>query len=337
MWTDNPDGDSIEVIEVSNEKKEAEFITNSINDLISEGTSLDDVAVFYRTNSQSRLIEDYLRRQNIPYRVVGGVKFYERKEIKDIIAYLRILVNPSDSLALGRIINVPARGVAHHLEKIENEAIRLDCSLWEAMEKVIANYEEDYKELRLSKNVRSSLSNFITLINDCRSLSDHKEKPSIILDKILSESGYVDFLKIKKDYESQARLENIDEFKNAVAQFEENVESATLINFLETITLDTSFEAEEESQIKGEVSLMTVHGAKGLEFSYVFISGAEENLFPSFKSVETGEYAIEEERRLFYVAMTRAMKKLYIIFAQGRMLFGSLKFNGPSRFILEIT
>ena len=119
MWTDNPDGDSIEVIEVSNEKK-AEFITNSINDLISEGTSLDDVAVFYRTNSQSRLIEDYLRRQNIPYRVVGGVKFYERKEIKDIIAYLRILVNPSDSLALGRIINVPARGVGtHHFEKLK--------------------------------------------------------------------------------------------------------------------------------------------------------------------------------------------------------------------------
>jgi DNA helicase II / ATP-dependent DNA helicase PcrA len=336
MWTSNPDGESIQVIELANEKDEASKTVDTILSLTKDGNSLDDMAIFYRTNSQSRQIEDALRRSSIAYRVVGGIKFYERKEIKDIVSYLRAVVNEKDSLALSRIINVPARGIgATTLRKVENIAIQLNCSLWESLYKIIFNYE-DYKDLRFSKNVRSSLENFITLIDDSKRMLKEKEKPSVILDKILNESGYVDFLNLKKDHESQARLENIEEFKNSVIQFEESMENASLIDFLETITLDTSVDGDESSDVHGEISLMTVHGAKGLEFPYVFILGTEENLFPSYKSMEGGEVALEEERRLFYVAMTRAMKKLYIMFAQSRMLFGQMKFNGPSRFIYEI-
>ena len=337
MWTSNPDGESIEVLELANEKDEAQKVVENIKLVTKDGGTLDDVAVFYRTNSQSRQIEDVLRKYGLPYRVVGGIKFYERKEIKDIISYLRVIVNEKDSLAISRIINVPARGIgATTLRKVENISIQLNCSLWESLQKIIFNYE-DYTDLRFSRNVRSSLEGFITLIEDSKRMLQEKEKPSVILDKILNESGYVEFLKQKKDHESMARLENIDEFKNSIHQFETSNENLGLLDFLETITLDTSVEGDDsDSGLKGEISLMTVHGAKGLEFPYVFITGAEENLFPSYKSLETGEESIEEERRLFYVAMTRAMKKLFICFSQSRMLFGQTKFNGPSRFIYEI-
>lgn len=337
MWTDNPEGDAIEIQEVSDDKKEAEFITEEIQKLSNEKQSLDDMAVFYRTNGQSRIIEDYLRRANISYRIVGGIKFYERKEVKDVIAYLRLLTNEKDSLAFSRVINTPARGIgATTLRKLESLAVDKNLSLWGVVE-LISENPGDYKSLRLSKNVRARLLEFVTLIQDCKSLIDANDKPSNIYEKIVHESGYVGALKIKKDYESIARLENLDELKNAIVQFEMSSSAATLSSFLESITLDNTNDlVSGDKEMNGEVSLMTVHGAKGLEFPYVFIAGVEENLFPSFKSMENGDNALEEERRLFYVAMTRAMKKLYIIFAQGRMLFGQLKFNGPSRFIMEI-
>ena len=337
MWTENPEGEAIQIQEVSDEKKEAEFITNEIKGLIKQGESLNDVAVFYRTNGQSRIIEDYLRRANITYRIVGGIKFYERKEIKDILAYIRLLTNEKDSLAFSRVINTPARGIgATTLRKVESLAIDKNISLFKTIELIVENPEE-YKDLKISKNVRARLLEFSTLINDCRLLMDNNEKPSLVYEKLVQESGYIESLKIKKDYESLARLENLDELKNAIMQYESGQKNPSLSGFLEGVTLDTSSDViEGEIGQNGEVSLMTVHGAKGLEFPYVFIAGVEENLFPSFKSMENGETALEEERRLFYVAMTRAMKKLFVVFAQGRMLFGQLKFNGPSRFILEI-
>ena len=337
MWTDNPDGEAIEIQEVSDEKKEAEFITEEIKKLSSESTSLNDIAVFYRTNGQSRIIEDYLRRANISYRIIGGIKFYERKEIKDILGYLRLLTNEKDSLAFSRIINTPTRGIgATTLRKLESIAIEKSVSLWAAVELITEN-PDDYKSLRISKNVRARLLEFVTLIQDCNNLIANNEKPSDIYEKILFESGYLDALKVKKDYESLARIENLDELKNAIVQYEMSVDQPSISGFLESVTLDNTNDlVSGDVQMNGEVSLMTVHGAKGLEFPYVFISGVEENLFPSFKSMESGDTALEEERRLFYVAMTRAMKKLYVVFAQGRMLFGQLKFNGPSRFILEI-
>jgi DNA helicase II / ATP-dependent DNA helicase PcrA len=337
MWTDNPEGDAIEIHEVSDDKKEAEFITEEIQKLSKDSQSLNDMAVFYRTNGQSRIIEDYLRRANISYRIVGGIKFYERKEVKDILAYLRLLTNEKDSLAFSRIINTPARGIgATTLRKLEGLAVDKNLSLWGVVE-LITNSPDDFKSMRLSKNVRARMLEFVTLIQDCKVLIESNDKPSNIYDKIVHESGYVNSLKVKKDYESLARLENLDELKNAIVQYEMSGSSSSLSGFLESVTLDNSNDLiSGDTQMNGEVSLMTVHGAKGLEFPYVFISGVEENLFPSFRSMESGDTALEEERRLFYVAMTRAMKKLYIIFAQGRMLFGQLKFNGPSRFIMEI-
>jgi DNA helicase-2/ATP-dependent DNA helicase PcrA len=337
MWTDNPEGDAIEIIECFNDKDEAEFIAQETGKLYRAGVPYKEMAVFYRSNAQARQIEDALRKSKIQYRVVGGVKFYERKEIKDMLSYLRLVINAKDSLALSRIINIPARGVgATSLRKLEVEAVNHNTSLWDIIEKVVSNTGE-FSHIKLSAKIKSSLSEFVTLISELRHLDQNKIKPSLIYEKVLHESGYYAFLKANKDYETLARLENLDELLNAITQFEESSEVPTLSGFLETITLDSSSEFDEAAKlVDGEVSLMTVHGAKGLEFTHAFVVGAEENVFPSYRSVDSGEVAMEEERRLFYVAMTRAMIKLYITFAQGRMLFGQVKFNGPSRFIDEI-
>ncbi len=335
MWTDNEQGDSITIVECQDDRSESEYIAKETKRLISSGVSPKEIAIFYRTNAQSRVIEDNLRQNRIAYKVVAGIKFYERKEIKDLLAYLRLVVNPKDSLALSRIINVPVRGIgAITLRKIEHEAVKNDLSLWQMLEKLAENYEE-YKFLRLSAKVRSGISHFVTLIQEVMRLNTNKEEPSFLYEKILSESGYYESLVAEKSYEAQARIENLDELLNGIKQYEVEDPEPSLLGFLETITLDSSVDQTEGEKVE-EVSMMTIHGAKGLEYHYVFVSGAEENIFPSFQSIENGEDAIEEERRLFYVAMTRAMKRLYILFAQGRMLWGSIKFNGPSRFIDEI-
>lgn len=334
MWTDNPEGESIDIIECPNDKREAEYIVDEIQNLHKQGKNYRDMAIFYRNNSQSRLIEDQLRKNGLPYRIVAGIKFYERKEIKDIVAYLRLVINSKDSLALSRIINIPARGIgATTLRKLENLAIENNISLWEAIADIVDN-PENYKNFRLSSKVKSALNQFVTLLNEAMVLSSNKELPSVIYQKLLHESGMLDFYKASKDYESLARIENLEELFNGIKQFEETTENATLLSFLETITLDDSIN-QEVSQT-GDICLMTVHGSKGLEFPFVFLAGAEENIFPSARSLEESSMALEEERRLFYVAMTRAMEKLFITFAQGRMLFGTLRFNGPSRFLDEI-
>lgn len=335
MWTNNDEGDSIHVIECPDDKAEAEYVGSEIQRLISkEGIKANEIAVFYRTNAQSRMIEDALRTLRIAYKVVAGIKFYERKEIKDILAYMRVVVNEKDSLALSRVINVPARGIgATTLRKLEEAAIASQLSLWEIIQVVVEN-PENYSHLKLSSKVKSALEQFVTLIQEVKILEQNKELPSLSFEKLLAESGYLEMLHSDKSYESQARLENLDELLSGIKQFEESSEVATMVGFLETITLDTSTENLEENVL--EVSLMTIHGSKGLEYEYVFVVGAEETVFPSYRSMEAGEMAIEEERRLFYVAMTRAMVRLYLLFAQGRMLWGSIKFNGPSRFLDEI-
>lgn len=337
MWTENPDGELVTIVENADDRKESQFVADKIVELKQAGSPYFDMAVFYRTNSQSRMIEDALRLKNIPYRVVGGVKFYERKEIKDILAYARLAVNPKDSLALSRIINVPARGIgATSLRKLEDEAVRQNSSLLETMSHLSDN-PEDYSHIRLNAKIKNSLKQLIELIQDLQILEEKKTPPSFLFEKILHETGYWDFLKATKDYESLARLDNLKELGSAIKQFEESVPDATLTLFLESITLDqTNEEVSQENSEAGEVSLMTVHGAKGLEFPYVFVTGVEENVFPSYRALDEGEYGEEEERRLFYVAMTRAMKKLWITFACGRMLFGQIKFNGPSRYLNEI-
>lgn len=332
MWTENSDGDEIRIVECRDDKAEAEYIGQQIKHLAQEGVSLKDIAVFYRNNAHSRTIEDALRKEKFPYRVVAGIKFYDRKEIKDMISYMRVVVNKKDSLALTRIINTPARGVgATSLRKLEDEALRLQLSLYELIEK-IAEAPSEFRHLSLSGKVQSALNQLVHLIQEVQVLESQNHPPTFSYEKLLNESGYFEFLKADKSYEGAARLENLEELMSAIKQFEESETEPTLVKFLETITLDSTTE-----EANGElVSLMTVHGSKGLEYPYVFLIGAEENIFPSYKSLEVGAMAIEEERRLFYVAMTRAMKQLTITFAQGRMLWGSLKFNGPSQFLQEI-
>jgi DNA helicase II / ATP-dependent DNA helicase PcrA len=333
MWTDNPQGDSILMVDCLDDKKEASFVALELLDLYKKGNLLSDMAVFYRTNSQSRIIEDNLRANKIPYKIIGGTKFYDRKEVKDMLAYMRLVVNDKDSLALSRIINVPARGIgATSLRKLEEEAVKGSVSLWEIICAIVENLEK-YSFLKISAKIKSSLREMVTIISEIKILDQEKESPVTLYEKLLHDTGYFDFLKAQKDYESLARIENLEELSSAIKQYEQSNKIPSLLGFLETITLDNS---KEEEKTQGEVSLMTVHGAKGLEFPYVFLVGAEENLFPSYKSMEGGSKALEEERRLFYVAMTRAMKKLYITFARGRMLFGQIKFNGPSRFVDEI-
>lgn len=334
LWTDNERGEAVEIVECVDDRAEAAFIASEIKTLTAAGEDPRDIAIFYRTNAQSRVIEDALRNARIAYRVVAGIKFYDRKEVKDLLAYLRLVVNPKDNLALSRVINTPARGIgARTLRKIEDEAIKKNISLWEMLE-LVASRSEDCKHLKLSAKVTSSISAFADLLQECMNYEKERQKPSHIYEKVLHESGYYESVLAEKTYESQARLENLTELSSGIKQFEQEEESPSLLGFLETITLDSSVDDSQDAT--KEVSMMTIHGSKGLEYPFVFAAGAEENLFPSFQSIENGEESIEEERRLFYVAMTRAMKKLYILFAQGRMLWGSLKFNGPSRFLHEI-
>ncbi|HXH73395.1 MAG TPA: UvrD-helicase domain-containing protein [Bacteriovoracaceae bacterium] len=334
MWTDNDEGDEILIVECRDDKAEAELIGTRIRQLVQEGTSLKDIAIFYRNNAHSRTIEDALRKEKFPYRVVAGIKFYDRKEVKDMISYMRVVVNKKDSLALTRIINTPARGVgATSLRKLEDEAVRLQLSLFELIEKLTETPPE-FKHLSLSGKVMSSLTQLVQLIQEVQVLESQNHSPTFSYEKLLNESGYYEFLRADKSYEGAARLENLEELMSAVKQHEESEGEPTLVKFLENITLDTT--VPEDGVPVDQVSLMTVHGSKGLEYPYVFLIAAEENIFPSYKSLEVGPTALEEERRLFYVAMTRAMKQLTITFAQGRMLWGSLKFNGPSQFLQEI-
>lgn len=333
MWTNNDEGDEIKIVECRDDRAEAEYVGQQIKALSNEGVPLKDIAVFYRNNAHSRTIEDALRKENFPYRVVAGIKFYDRKEVKDMIGYMRVVVNKKDSLALTRIINTPARGVgATSLRKLEDEAVRLQLSLFELIEK-ISESPSEFKHLALSGKVQSAINQMVQLIQEVQILEEKNHSPTFSYEKLLNESGYYEFLRADKTYEGAARLENLEELMSAIKQFEESETEPTMVKFLETITLDTTTEEAASGEL---VSLMTVHGSKGLEYPYVFLIGAEENIFPSYKSLEVGPTAIEEERRLFYVAMTRAMKQLTITFAQGRMLWGSLKFNGPSQFLHEI-
>jgi DNA helicase II / ATP-dependent DNA helicase PcrA len=335
MWTDNAEGDEIIIVECRDDKAEADYLGAEIRKLTQEGVSLKDIAVFYRNNAQSRSIEDALRREKFPYRVVAGIKFYDRKEVKDMISYMRVVVNKKDSLAFTRIVNTPARGVgATSLRKLEDEAVRLQLSLFELVEKIVDTPSE-FRHLGLSGKVMSSLSQLAQLIQEVQVLELKNHSPVFSYEKLLNESGYFEFLKSDKSYEGAARLENLEELMSAIKQFEDSEAEPNLVKFLEAITLDTTV-TEEGGRPVDQVSLMTVHGSKGLEYPYVFLVGIEENIFPSYRSLELGPVALEEERRLFYVAMTRAMKQLWIMFAQGRMLWGSLKFNGPSQFLNEI-
>lgn len=323
LWSDLGEGDKISLNTFRSETDEAGFVAEKVLELKKDGGCFKDCAVLYRTNAQSRNIELSLSKSGIPYRIIGGTKFYERKEIKDIIAYLSVINNPADILRLNRIINEPKRGIG---EATQSEIYRISEGLGitpvEVMERSteFAGVEKKSKVLEPLGRMFRELGE-----NEDRSLDG-------IIDDILAETGYESMLLTQGD-EGQGRLENIRELKSGAIAFMEENEEHSLSDYLENLALITdldNYEAEED-----KVVLMTMHGAKGLEFENVFIVGAEENIFPSYRS-QLDSSEIEEERRLAYVAITRAKKRLYISNAKQRLLFGSTQRNKLSRFVGEI-
>jgi DNA helicase-2/ATP-dependent DNA helicase PcrA len=332
LWTSNPSGDLVSFITTKDDIQEAASIISRVQQLRDKGASYQDMAIFYRSNASSRLLEDELRRKKIPYRIVGGMRFYDRKEVKDMLAYMRLIINPSDSQSLSRIINVPARGLgATTLKKIETQASEQEISFFQAIQWSV----QAAGLLKLSKKVQESLKSFTQNLEEWRK-SASETLPSLLYQRVLRESGYHDDLLQVKDKDTQDRWQNLEQLYNAFVNYEKFAQQVevhpTLEGFLESITLDHTQQQEE----LGVISLMTVHASKGLEFDYVFMAGADEGVFPSYQSIERGDQAVEEERRLFYVAMTRACKRLWIYHAKGRMLWGQVRFYEPSRYVTEI-
>jgi DNA helicase-2/ATP-dependent DNA helicase PcrA len=322
LWTENTEGSAVVYYEAHDERDEARYVASQIEyERTTNGRLYGDFAVFYRTNNQSRVIEEEFVHQGIPYNIVGGVGFYERAEIKDIMAYLRVIANPLDEISLRRIINVPSRGIGKGtigtLEKIAQER---DISLFDATELAIKN------EL-LSKKALASLEKFYNLINELIKLS---QRLSIgrLLDKILEKTNYLEMLE-----HDEERRDNLGEVLTLAAEFKKEEANNSIHDFLDWITLSSDVDRFNEKADK--VTLMTLHCAKGLEFSIVFIVGMEESLFPHIKSLGNGRL-IEEERRLCYVGITRSKEKIYLTSTSKRRLFGVEHRSIPSRFVIEI-
>lgn len=315
LWTDNETGEKIKYVRAVDEKDEASFVTREIKSLKEQGISLDDIAVLYRTNAQSRTIEEGFLNSNIPYRIVGAFAFYSRKEIKDLLAYLKLIYNPKDDVSLMRIINYPKRGIgAKTIDNLSMDAVLNNASMFDS---IIKGKELEFKNLILKMKEES----------DSLSLTE-------TIDMVLDKSGIKADLESEHTLEADIRLENLNEFKSITKTFEEESGIASLEDFLNEVSLVSDVNDQKEDNTP-KVTLMTIHAVKGLEFQYVFVVGMEENIFPHVNCVE-GQDGIEEERRLCYVAITRAKKKLYLINALKRMLFGRTSVNMPSRFISEI-
>lgn len=315
LWTLNGDGDKIEYYKALDEKDEANYVVRQIENLINNGVNKNEIAVLYRTNAQSRVMEEALLRSNIPYKVVGSFYFYNRKEIKDLICYLKLIYNKYDDISLQRIINVPKRGIGDKtIENLIQKAQQDNVCMYDAID---GGKEQCFKNI----------------IEDIISVKDNYSLTELV-DLVLDKSGIKSELESEKSIESEIRLENLEEFKSITKAFEEKNGLISLEDFLTEISL-VSDVTEHKNDID-VVTLMTVHSAKGLEFENVFLIGMEEGIFPHNNSFFSSE-ALEEERRLCYVAITRAKKKLWLVNAHKRLLFGSDSYNKPSRFIDEIS
>ena len=327
LWTENEEGHLPAIYKSDDEYDEARYIAEQINHLKREEYFQNlDFAILYRMNSQSRVIETILNREDIPYKVIGGLKFYERKEIKDAISYLRLISNTSDNISLRRIINEPKRGIGKtSLDNIQQLSESTGTSMYE----IIKNAEK-YDLNRVYANSRE----FIDLIEELRSKKDEL-KVSELLTEVLNKSGYTKALELENTVEAETRLENLEELMTAAIEFEEEeaVEEDMLSEFLEGLTLSSDVDNLEDDE--NTVKLMTLHSAKGLEFPAVFLVGMEEGIFPGYKSIGEPK-ELEEERRLFYVGITRAKQYLYLTCAKHRTIFGSTSYNSISRFVTEI-
>ena len=329
LWTENEQGEPILFQQFQNGYEEAEYVSGEISKKVRKGEAeYQDFAVLYRTNAQSRLFEEKFLYANIPYKIVGGVNFYSRKEIKDILAYLKTIDNGKDDLAVRRIINVPKRGIGNvTLAKVQAYADSRDISFFEAL--------EEAGEIPGLGKAALKIQPFVHLIHEMRlSLADMSMQD--LIQAILDKTGYAEDLKNEDTDESEARLENIDEFINKAVTYEEGAEEPNLSGFLEEVALVADIDSVEDGD--NRVLLMTLHSAKGLEFPYVYLAGMEDGLFPSYMSIAADDPTeeIEEERRLCYVGITRAMKELTITCARCRMVRGETQYNNVSRFVREI-
>jgi DNA helicase-2/ATP-dependent DNA helicase PcrA len=326
LWSELGDGDPVRVIEVEDEHAEARYVAAEIALLVEEGFSGSEVAVFYRTNAQSRVLEDVLVRQGVAYQVIGGPRFYERAEIKDLVAYLQVLDNPYDAVSLLRIANRPRRGIGDtSLARLQTWADQREISLWEAT--------AEAENAGVGAAPQKALKQFRATIESLMSAAQEFEVPELI-EEVLARSGYRESLEAERTIEAEGRLENLEELVSVAREWRERTETEdkTLSAFLQEISLYA-----DQDAIRGDtslVTLMTIHNAKGLEFRAVYLIGMEEGIFPHSRSIE--EQGIEEERRLCYVGMTRAQERLTLLHASSRMLRGMRDHNLPSRFLDEL-
>lgn len=332
LWTDKGDGDKIKVYRADSEHDEGYFVTSEIAKNVKDGKQHRDHAILYRTNAQSRVIEEILIKSDIPYQIVGGIKFYDRKEIKDLLGYLRLLSNPDDDISLTRIINVPKRGIGDTtVGKLADAAAQRGTSIFRLLETV--------DDLGFAGRTRNALVEFYDMIAALHKMVEYLSVTELT-EKLLEMSQYRMELQSENTLESRSRLENIDEFLSVTMEFENNNEDKTLVSFLTDLALIADIDSmndnsDAEKQNDDAVVLMTMHSAKGLEFPVVFIIGMEEGVFPHSRAFLDNE-ELEEERRLAYVGITRAEEKLFLSCAQMRTLFGRTTANPPSRFLEEI-
>lgn len=329
LWTANQEGKKINYYQAQSESDEAQYVVKEIMRQQRENhKSYNDMAILYRTNAQSRVLEETFMKSNIPYTMVGGHKFYDRKEIKDLLSYLRLIANSNDDISLQRIINVPKRGVGpSSVEKIQAYARQNDLSMFDALA------EADF--IGLTKKVTKQVIDFYTLISNLIQEQEFLEVSEIV-EEVLNKSGYKEMLERDQTLEARSRLENIEEFMSVPMDYEKNtpLEEQSLINFLTDLSLVADI---DEADIENGVTMMTMHSAKGLEFPVVFIMGMEESIFPHIRSIlSDDDHEMEEERRICYVAITRAEEELYLTHASSRTLFGKTQSNSPSRFLREI-
>jgi DNA helicase-2/ATP-dependent DNA helicase PcrA len=324
LWSDLGQGEPVRVVEVEDEHAEARLVAAEIAGLVEEGLNGDELAVVYRTNAQSRVLEDVLVRQGVAYQVIGGPRFYERAEIKDLIAYLQVIDNPYDAVSLQRIANRPRRGVGDtSLARLQTYADTQGISLWEALE-----HAEDAGVTGASLRSVTKLRDILLSLQSGALELDVPE----LVERTLERSGYLEWLEAERTIEAQGRTENLQELVGVAREYQETAEEPSLSSFLQEISLYS-----DQDAIRGEtslVTLMTLHNAKGLEFRAVFMIGVEEGIFPHSRSIE--EQGLEEERRLAYVGMTRAKERLVLTHAASRSLYGARNYNMPSRFLDEL-
>ncbi|HEL9644442.1 DNA helicase PcrA [Streptococcus suis] len=332
LWTQNAEGEKITYYKASDENDEAIYVAGQIDQLVRSGKTYKDFAVLYRTNAQSRTIEEALLKSNIPYTMVGGTKFYSRKEIRDVISYLNLIANPSDNISFERVVNEPKRGVGPGtVDKIRDFATMQDMSLLEASQHIMLS--------GIKGKAAQAVWDFSMIIYNLRDRLDSLTVTELV-EEVLNQSGYLNALAIQGTIEANARIENIQEFLSVTKNFdekgseEEETGLETLSRFLNDLALIA--DTDDDSREASEVTLMTLHAAKGLEFPVVFLIGMEENVFPLSRASEE-EAELEEERRLAYVGITRAEQLLYLTNANSRLLFGRTNYNQPSRFIREIS